>query len=588
MTDFQFIFSYVKKHGVRYIFGFITLLIVDYSLTYIPKFTGVITDGLEKGNMDKAGILHYTLLILGLGVLIALGRFLWRFFFFGAARSIEKELRNDLYKHLETLDVEYYHENKTGDLMSRFTSDMEAVRTSVGIAFVAAFDASVMTIMVLYQMIFYVNLKLTLITLIPMLLILGGMFLYGQKMHARFLKRQEAVSDLTDFVQENISGVRVVKAFVQEKAQAAFFAKYNKNTKAKNLKVAGLQSIVIPILEFLIGLSTLITLVFGGYLTLKKQISLGQFVAYNQYIHMLVWPMIACGDSIQNVSKGMASVKRIHDIMKQSSKLTAPSFVAEEEVATLKGNISFQDMSFTYPGNEAPTLSHITFDVKAGETLAIVGRTGSGKTTLVDLLIHLYNVEPGMITLDGMDINAISLKSLRQQIGFVPQDEFMFSDTIKGNIAFGMEEVDMEEIERAAKLACVHENIIDFPHGYETIVGERGVTLSGGQKQRSSIARAWIKDAPILILDDSLSAVDTDTEERILKNLHGSRAGKTTILIAHRISTIQNADKIVVLDEGKLAEIGNHDELMEKNGIYREMFEMQQLEAMRNTFVEEA
>ena len=345
----------------------------------------------------------------------------------------------------------------------------------------------------------------------------------------------------------------------------------------KNLSIAKLQSIVIPLLDVIIGLSSLITLIYGGYLALIGDITLGRFVAFNQSINMLVWPMLACGDAVNMFSQGSASIRRIQDVMEEKPEIFDDTDT--EDVEKIKGSITFSHLTFLHHGQTEPTLKDINLHIDAGTTLAIVGRTGNGKSTLVNLLLHLYNAKPGMIFIDGKDINTIPLKTLRTNIGYVPQDNFLFSDTLKSNIAFGVEDEDMEAITKATTAACIHENIAAFPDGYETIVGERGVTLSGGQKQRSSIARALMKDAPILILDDALSAVDTDTEEHILTNLKKNRAGKTTILIAHRISTIQNADVILVLEDGMAKEIGNHESLMKQNGIYKDMFLKQQLEA---------
>ena len=577
MNTFQFIFQYIKKHRFRYIAGIITLFIVDFVNIYIPKYTGIITDGLTARTIDWNGIVHNLIYIGLLGLTLAIGRFFWRFFLFGAARKIEKELRDDMFAHLEKLDVEYYNEHKTGDLMTRFTSDLNAVRMSIGPAVISAFDATVMAVMVIAQMMIYVNVKLTLLAIIPMLFILFGELYYGKIIHARYIARQEAVSDLTDFVQESFSGVRVIKAFVRERAELRAFAKENANTKEKNLDIARLTSIIMPLLDVIIGVSILITLIYGGYLALISDITLGRFVAFNQYVNMLVWPMLACGDAINMFSQGSASIGRIQNVFNQKPEI----FDREETepVEKIKGDITFSHLTFIHRGHSEPTLNDINLHVPAGTTLAIIGRTGNGKSTLVNLLLHLYNTKPGMLLIDGRDINTIELKTLRENIAYVPQDNFLFSDTLKSNISFGVDEEDMDAITRATEAACIHDNIISFPEGYDTIVGERGVTLSGGQKQRSSIARALMKDAPILILDDALSAVDTDTEERILHNLKENRAGKTTILIAHRISTIQNADIIMVLEDGTAKEIGNHESLMALKGIYYDMFEKQQLEA---------
>ena len=580
MKPFTFILSYIKKHWLRYIAGILTLFVVDFANLFIPKLTGTITDGLTAHTMDWNGVTRCLIGIFMLGLTLALGRFLWRFFLFGASRSIERELRNDMFAHLEKMDVEYYHSQGTGDLMTRFTSDLNAVRMSIGPAVICVFDASVMTIMVICQMMYYVNIPLTLLAIIPMFFICIGEIYYGKIIHQRFLARQEAVSHLADFVQESFSGVRVIKAFVRERAEFYAFERENRNTMNQNLNVVRLQSVVMPLLDVIIGLSSLITLIYGGYLALVGDITLGRFVAFNQYIGLLVWPMLACGDAINMFSQGAASIRRIKAIFDEQPEIAdAPDATDVEE---LRGEITFQNLTFLHRGHSEPTLKDITLHVPAGTTLAVIGRTGNGKSTLVNLLLRLYNTKPGMLLLDGRDIGTISLKTLRENIAYVPQDNFLFSDTLKSNIAFGVDEEDMAAIIRATEAACIHESIVSFPDGYETIVGERGVTLSGGQKQRSSIARALLKDAPILILDDALSAVDTDTEEQILHNLKKNRAGKTTILIAHRISTIQNADIILVLEDGEAKEIGSHEELMQLNGIYRAMFEKQQLEAARS------
>lgn len=580
MEQLRFIMQYIKRHKWQYLGGIVTLFILDFANLYIPKVTGIITDGLAAHTIDKNGVLKNIGIILAIGFTLAVGRFLWRYFIFGASRSIEHEIRDNMFAHLETLDVEYYNEHKTGDLMTRFTSDLNAVRMAIGPAVIAAFDAIVMTVMVIGQMMVYVNVKLTLVAIIPMVFIAIGELYFGKIMQKYFLERQDAVSELTDFVQESFSGVRVVKAFVRERSQIKAFAEANAKAKAKNLKIAKLQSIVMPLLDVVIGISSLITLLYGGYLALSGEITIGRFVAFNQYITMLVWPMLACGEAINMFSQGGAGIRRIQEVFEEQPEIADRADV--EAVDRIKGDIRLNHLTFIHRGHSEPTLKDINLDIKAGTTLAVIGRTGNGKSTLVNLLLHLYNTKPGMIFIDGKDINSIPLKALRENIAYVPQDNFLFSDTLKSNIAFGTDDEEMEEIIRATKIACIHDNIVDFPNGYDTIVGERGVTLSGGQKQRSSIARALKKDAPILILDDALSAVDTDTEEQILKNLKENRRGKTTILIAHRISTIQNADIILVLEDGEARECGNHKELMELGGIYKDMFEKQQLEAAKN------
>ncbi len=616
------ILYYIGRHKWAYIGGIVTLFMVDFLNLYIPEFTGDIADGLLYGTIDLNGVLYYVGMIFLVALALMVGRFFWRFFIFGSCRKIECEIREDLFSHLTGLSMDYYNTHKTGDLMSHFTNDLGAVRMSVGSAVISTFDAILMTVMVLAKMIIHVNVKLTLLAVLPLLVILFGGIFYGRAMKNRYEEKQQAFSRLTDEVQESISGIRVIKAFVQERQELKAFAKTNQNNKDKNMKVVRLQAIVMPLLDALVGLAGVITLLYGGYLVVEGEISGGQFVAFNQYITILVWPMIAVGDSINTFSQGLASMSRIQSIFDAEPEIRDTG-KTDTSIQNLEGEICISGLNFRYKETLPEVLQDISVAVPKGSTLAILGRTGSGKTTIANLLLHMYNVKDGMISFDGRDINEIPLGVLREQIAYVPQDNFLFSDTLQTNIAFGVrkhrvlpkkqvkhklfltrkesldaymeqeladrESVadkiydDLEGVQEAAKMACIHDNIMDFPKQYATMVGERGVTISGGQKQRSSIARALMKDAPILILDDSLSAVDTDTEEQILHNLRENRAGKTTIIIAHRISTIQNADHILVLDDGRMEEYGTHDELLKKGGIYAKLYEKQQLEQQLET-----
>ena len=568
---------YVKRYWLWYVLGIVSLTAVDALVVYLPKITGQIVGGLEKNILDMNRILGLLLRMVGIAALVALGRFGWRFFFFGASRSVERDLRNDLFGHLETLSMRYFNEHKTGDLMAHFTSDLQSIRQLLGMTIITAFDATVELVLVLANMILYVDWRLTLVALTPLLLIIVGDVFFGKAMHRRFMAKQEAFSALTDQTQESVSGIRVIKAFVQERKELYAFARASLRCRDKNLAVARLVSTVFPLLDLVIGVSMMLTLLYGGKLAIDGVIGLDGLVVFSSYQVMLVWPLIAVGEAVSSISQGMASLKRVRRILAARPDITDEG---DPAVKTLRGGIELSGLSFAYPGAEDhPALTDVSVRVEPGETLAIIGRTGAGKTTLVNLVERLWDTEkPDMIRFDGRPIREIPLAVLHRDIAYVPQDNFLFSDTVARNIAFGVEAASQEEIEAAARDACVHDNIMEFPQGYGTLLGERGVTVSGGQKQRITIARALLKDAPILILDDSLSAVDTDTEEQILHNLRRMRAGKTTLIIAHRVSTIQHADHIAVLEDGRLAEYGTHEELLDLGGIYRGIYDKQQLE----------
>lgn len=587
MNLLKFAGRYIRRHWWQYVLGILALYMVDQVNVYVPDYTGRIIDGLTENALTLEGALRIVLMILLMGVIIAVGRFCWRFFIFGAARSIEKEIRQDMYDHLSTLSMRYFNQHKTGDLMAHFTNDLTAVRQLLGMTVITAFDATVMMILVLTQMITTVDPRLTAVAIVPLLIIAVGDVFYGRLMHKRFREKQAAFSDLTDQVQETISGIRVIKAFVQERRELQAFAQTTRNTQEKNLRVVRLQALVMPLMDVIIGCSSLLTLVYGGYLAIHGEITVGQFVAFNSYIGMMVWPMAAVGECITSISQGTASLSRIFSIFMEKPDIV-DSGKTDRSITRLSGDVKLDHLTFAYPGHpDTPVLRDISVTIRPGETLAIIGRTGAGKTTIPSLLTRLYDVpEDGMITIGGRTLREIPLSVLREGIACVPQDNFLFSDTLQNNIAFGSADKSIESVIHAAQLACIHENIAAFPEQYDTVVGERGVTLSGGQKQRSSIARALMKttdpqvQAPILILDDALSAVDTDTERRILDNLRTLRGDtdRITILIAHRISTIQDADHILVLDDGRMVEYGTHDELIANAGLYKSLFDKQQLE----------
>ena len=610
--------SYMFKYVWQYVGGLACLLTVDFLELFIPQLTGEITDGLTAGGFPMRMLLMDVFLIVAIASVVAIMRFGWRVLMFGASRRVERDLREDLYRHLTTLSNRFYQEHKTGDLMAYFTNDMDAIRMAVGPAILTTFDAVVMTILVLGKMIFYVDLKLTLLAMIPLLVILFGGSRYGRAMSRRYDKKQSVFAKLSDQVQESISGIRIVKAFVQEKQEMEAFQKANQAAREANLHVVKLRALIIPFLDGLIGIASALTLLYGGYLVINGSITLGKFVAFNSYVMTLVWPMMAAGDSITMLSQGVASWTRVRQLFTQPPEITDDA-LTDPQIDALSGDIQIKNLSFQYGEALPSVLQDFSVTIPRGSTVGILGRTGCGKSTLASLLTRTYNVEPGHIFIGGHDIRSIPLAVLRENIALVPQENLLFSDTMQANIAFGTRTLDkmppeetprlkifirqseaaeqwveQEMTEReskidqqwqdydavvdAAKSAQIHENIMDFPKQYATVVGERGVTLSGGQKQRTSIARALMKDAEILILDDALSAVDTDTEEHILRGLRQKRAGKTTILIAHRISTVQAADQILLMEDGVCAEMGTHQELLALNGQYARLYQQQQLE----------
>ena len=610
--------SYMFKYVWQYVGGLACLLTVDFLELFIPQLTGEITDGLTAGGFPMRMLLMDVFLIVAIASVVAIMRFGWRVLMFGASRRVERDLREDLYRHLTTLSNRFYQEHKTGDLMAYFTNDMDAIRMAVGPAILTTFDAVVMTVLVLGKMIFYVDLKLTLLAMIPLLVILFGGSRYGRAMSRRYDKKQSVFAKLSDQVQESISGIRIVKAFVQEKQEMEAFQKANQAAREANLHVVKLRALIIPFLDGLIGIASALTLLYGGYLVISGSITLGKFVAFNSYVMTLVWPMMAAGDSITMLSQGVASWTRVRQLFTQPPEITDDA-LTDPQIDALAGDIQIKNLSFQYGEALPSVLQDFSVTIPRGSTVGILGRTGCGKSTLASLLTRTYNVEPGHIFIGGHDIRNIPLAVLRENIALVPQENLLFSDTMQANIAFGTRTLDkmppeetprlkifirqseaaeqwveQEMTEReskidqqwqdydavvdAAKAAQIHENIMDFPKQYATVVGERGVTLSGGQKQRTSIARALMKDAEILILDDALSAVDTDTEEHILRGLRQKRAGKTTILIAHRISTVQAADQILLMEDGVCAEMGTHQELLALNGQYARLYQQQQLE----------
>ena len=570
---------FIRKYKWSYLIGMAVLIVIDLAQTEVPIIVGNVIDGIELQTIDQSGFVNAVLRMAAIAAMVLAGRIAWRYCIFGAARKIERDMRNDLFSHLNTLPSSYFHEHKAGEIMAYMTNDIEAVRMTFAVTIMMGLDTLAIGLATMAKMVFEIDLRLSIVAILPMSLVAVVSTFVGREMHKRFTRRQEAFSKVADFVQEKLNGVKVIKAFVQEQKECLAFEAVNMDSRVANIREAKLQAFMFPFMHMIAGCSMAIAIGYGGYIAILGQISVGDFSAFIQYLNMLVWPIASIGRVINVITRGSASLKRIEKVLQTESDI--PDLIPAGEETPLRGDICVKNLTFRYPGTQKDVLRDISFEVKRGETLGIVGRTGAGKTTLADLLLRVDDPGQDMIYIGGQEIHGVSLKTLRRTMGYVMQDNFLFSDTVRNNIAFGDRSKTFEEIVAAAKAACVHENIMDFADGYETMVGERGVSLSGGQKQRIAIARALILDPEILILDDAVSAVDTDTEEQILRNLNALRAGKTNIIIAHRISTLQHADQIIVLSGGTITEMGNHAELVALGGIYADLYHRQLLEKMK-------
>ncbi len=576
MKHFKVLKGFLIRNKWTYILGILWLLIVDLLQLLVPEILRRFTDDISTGQLNQQGLLRYGAYIILIGISIAVFRFLWRIYIIGVSRKLEYELRNKLFTHLQSLSTNYYNNHKTGDLMAHATNDISAIRMALGQGVVMMTDAIFMGAIAIFMMATTTDLNLTIFALAPMPILAYGMWIFGEKINSRFKSVQDAFSMLTDTVQENFAGIRVIKSFVQEEAEINKFADKNKLLFSKNMTLVKIHGMFDPFIEFMASLSFLIAIIYGSTLVIYGQISLGDFVAFNSYLSLLIWPMIALGWVINMLQRGAASMERINNILDEKPEIVDSADAIN--INNFNGDIAFHNVTFKYPNAEYNALENFSVTIPAGSRLGIIGKTGSGKTTIINLLLRLYHLDEGNILLDNHNINDLKLEFLRNNIGYVDQDSFLFSTTIAENIAFGIDKLSMDQVEKAAEIAQIHHNIIEFPDGYETFVGERGVTLSGGQKQRTSIARALIKDPKILVFDDSLSAVDTNTEEKILQGLQSEMENKTTILIAHRISTIKDCDEIIVLDEGRIVEKGNHHQLLQLKGLYYEFYQKQLLE----------
>lgn len=581
----KYINRYYLKNAPVLLLGLAALLTVDYIQLLIPRLYRLVINGVNLGQVVVDGqtvafgkevlFQHICLPMIYIIILMVLGRFLWRVCFFGSAVRVTADLRERMFDHSRQLSQQYYQVNKVGNLMSLYTNDLDTIQECFGDGVLMFFDALTLGLLALYKM-WNMDHQLTLLALIPALLMLAIGTVMGKTMTKTWEKRQQAFSDLSDFAQENFSGIAVIKAFVKELKELIAFRKLNKENEKINVEYTRISVLLEIMVTLFVESVICVILGFGGYLVYVGQFNAGQLVEYIGYFEAIVWPIMAVAMLIEKSSRGKASLNRITEL------LDAPIDVADRpgvpDLANVQGGVEFRDLTFRYPDGEFDVLKNISFTIQPGERVGIVGKTGAGKTALVDLLLRTYNVPDGTLFVDGKDVNTVSIHSVRNACAYVPQDNFLFSDTIAHNIGFGVDDATREDIDRAAALADVRDNIVDFKDGYETVLGERGVTVSGGQKQRISIARALLKNAPILILDDSVSAVDTRTEKIILDNLKASRAGKTTLLIAHRISTVEGLDKIIFLEDGRVEAVGPHDSLYASCPEYRRMVDLQRLE----------
>jgi len=555
--------------------GLIALVVVDALQLFIPRVVKYAIDDLTLGTASHHRLLVYGLEVLALALGIGSLRYVWRYFLLGAARRIEKRLRDRLFVHLQTLSPSYFSRTKVGDLMAHATNDIEAVRMSLSMGLVFLVDTIALGVLTIFFMI-YIDPKLTLYAVLPMPLITLITLLFSRTIHHRFETLQKTFASLTERVREAVAGIRVIKAYVLEEKEREKLSQLSGDYIQKNLNVVRVWGMFFPLILFFSSLSMAIVLYLGGKLTILQSISPGDFVAFMSYLGLLAWPMMALGWAINMIQRGDASMDRLNRIFEESPEIQDASGIARS--GPLKGRIEIRGLSFSLGNGGDHLLRNVHITVEKGERLVVVGRTGSGKTILCNLVARILESSPGHLFFDGVEIHEIPLEVLRRSIGYVPQDTFLFSDTIRENIAFGKLDALDEEIEEAARLGQIYDEIMGFPEGMNTMVGEKGITLSGGQRQRIAIARAVLMNPPILILDDALSSVDIQTEERILDGLEKFIRGKTSILITHRIAPLRRADRIVVLEEGRVAEMGDHKSLLSKGGIYTELYWQRQLE----------
>ncbi len=569
------LFPYLAKYKKRYVVGFSALVITQVVGVTIPLVIKDTLDALTRG-VTLHRLAFFACLLLGIALVKAIFQFWMRWMLIGISRDVEFDLRNDLFRHLIRQDARYYNEHRTGDLMAKLTNDLSAVRNIVGPGIMYSAN-TVVTGIATITLMAHLDPHLTLLALAPLPLASVAVKFFGQRIHERFERIQAMYSELTEKVRENFAGVRLIRAFRQEEPEMREFDHMNRLFVEKNKRLILITSFLWPALALLFAASFLLIMVVGGEQVLSGEITIGTFAAFNVYLMYLIWPIIALGWVTNIIQRGLASLGRLWTIFAAQPAIDDRAVPGDgDKVQTLKGDIEFRNLTFAYNGY--PILRNINVHIPAGRTIAIVGATGSGKSTLAALVPRLYDAPDGTVLVDGVPVRQVPLKTLRSHIGFVPQETFLFSDSIRENIRFGIPESSDEEVERAAEISNIRPDILGFPQGFNSMVGERGLTLSGGQKQRVAISRAIIRDPRILILDDALSSVDTYTEEKILQHLTQVMAGRTTILISHRVSTIRNADEIVVLHDGTIVERGSHEELLAMNGYYAELYNKQLIE----------
>lgn len=570
---------YYLKYGFQFLLGIVILVLIDYFQLEIPRIFNVIITQVEDNELTAITQLYEPLLyIISIVAFMTIGRYLWRFLLFGNGRKIETDIRFEMFKHATKLSQNFYSKEKIGGLMSYFINDLNAIRELYGFGLLMLIDGLVLGGMVLFRM-FNLNWEMTLYAFIPLLLMGILVFFLELKMEHKFKVRQESFEKMSDFTQESFTGIQVIKAYVRELKEAITFDKKSKEVYNKSMAHMRYAVFVNIIIDVMITLVILSVLVYGSLLIARGNLNSGTLTEYISYFFTLLWPIFALSWFMNINGQAQASAKRIYKFLE--SDVDVKDIDNPIKDVTIDGSITVKNLTFTYDGDKNPVLKNMNFDIKAGEMVGILGKTGSGKSTLVELLLHVYNTDRNMIHYGSYDINDLEIKTLRDHIGYVPQDNFLYSDTIKNNIGFSFKEpISDEWLHEVAKLSDVHQNVLEFKEQYETILGERGTTVSGGQKQRISIARALAKDPTILILDDSVSAVDTKTEEAIISNLRKIRKGKTTIMIAHRISTVKKLDKIILIEKGQIIGVGSHKELLKTNDAYKHMVKLQELEAL--------